>query len=183
IAGPGLPAAVDEVEHVHEMYEGSTMLVGERANVEASLAAAADADLLHVAAHGTFRADSPMFSALHLADGPLTVYDIERLQSVPSTVVLSACHAATADVAVGNEVMGTAMALVGMGVTTVVAPLVAVADEATAAVMVAMHELIRGGASPQEALARLIAEWLDDNPMLAATAGAFVVIGSDDRPA
>jgi CHAT domain-containing protein len=34
----------------------------------------------HVAAHGVFRADSPMFSSLRLADGPLTVHDLERLR-------------------------------------------------------------------------------------------------------
>ena len=37
------------------------------------------ARVVHFAAHGTFRADSPLFSALRLDDGPLTVYDLERL--------------------------------------------------------------------------------------------------------
>ncbi len=181
IAGPGLPAAASEATRLHAMYAGSNVLLGDAATTDASLAAAAEADVLHIAAHGTFRGDSPMFSALHLADGPLTIYDIERLTSVPDTVVLSACHAAAGEVAVGNEVMGTAMALVGMGVRSVVAPLVAVADDATEKVMVAMHEGMLGGESPQGALARLVDVWAGEDPMSAVTAGSFVVIGSD-RP-
>ena len=38
----------------------------------------------HVAAHGTFRADSPMFSSLRLDDGPMTVHDVERLRRAPA---------------------------------------------------------------------------------------------------
>jgi len=49
--------------------------------------------LAHVAAHGTFRADNPQFSSLHLADGPLTVYDLERIVRPPEWIVLSACEA------------------------------------------------------------------------------------------
>lgn len=179
VAGPGLPAAVTEVQQLHEMYPSSEVLVGPAATAEASLAAAASADLLHIAAHGTFRDDSPMFSALHLADGPLTVYDIERLESVPDTVVLSACHAAAVDASVGNEVMGTAMALVGMGVRSVVAPLVAVADDATATAMVGLHAALLAGQPPHQALARMVDDRQLDDPTLAATAAAFVVISSD----
>ncbi len=37
-------------------------------------------------------AANPLFSALHLADGPLTVYDLERLRTPPKLVVLAACE-------------------------------------------------------------------------------------------
>ena len=36
--------------------------------------------LAHIAAHGIFRADSPLFSSLRMHDGPLTVYDFEQLR-------------------------------------------------------------------------------------------------------
>ena len=60
-----------------------------RATVEAAMAALDGAGLAHVAAHGHFRADSPLFSSLELADGPLTVHDLERLQrgAVPAGAV------------------------------------------------------------------------------------------------
>ena len=45
--------------------------------------------LAHVAAHGHFRAESPLFSSLDLADGPLAVHDFERLggTAVPGRAV------------------------------------------------------------------------------------------------
>ena len=51
------------------------------ATVEGCLSAMDGAELVHVAAHGRFRADNPMFSALELDDGPLTVHDFERLRA------------------------------------------------------------------------------------------------------
>jgi hypothetical protein len=52
---------------------------------EKVMAAIDGAWLVHMAAHGTFRADSPLFSAIELDDGPLTVYDLERLRRAPRT--------------------------------------------------------------------------------------------------
>ena len=43
------------------------------------------AALVHLAAHGDVRADNPLFSSLLLADGPLTVYDLERLPAPRTT--------------------------------------------------------------------------------------------------
>ena len=111
-----------------------------------------DADFVQIAAHGRFRADSPMFSHLALADGPLTIYDLERLRSAPEVVTLSACQAASARVYLGDEILGTASVLLGLGVRTVVAPLVDVPDEATARLMVAMHDHLRKGEPCHRAL-------------------------------
>src|SRR5207253_9725347 len=93
------------------------------------LAAMERAELVHVAADGHFRADSPQFSSLLLADGPLTVYDIECVQRVPRTVVLSSCDAAPVEVRAGDELLGVAAALLGLGVRTVVAPVFSVPDD------------------------------------------------------
>ena len=47
--------------------------------------------LAHIAAHGNFRADNPLFSSLMLDDGPLIVHDLERLNRAPYWLVLSCC--------------------------------------------------------------------------------------------
>ena len=52
------------------------------------------ASIVHVAAHGHLRADNPLLSSLELADGPLTVYDLERLARVPAVVLMPACRSA-----------------------------------------------------------------------------------------
>ncbi len=49
-------------------------------------------DVLHLACHGLFRADNPMFSALKLHDGWLTAADVMQLDLKDTLVTLSACE-------------------------------------------------------------------------------------------
>ncbi|MFP5378013.1 MAG: CHAT domain-containing protein, partial [Acidimicrobiia bacterium] len=174
VAGPHLPGADAEVREVARLYRSADVLTGGAATVAAVCAALERADLAHVAAHGTFRADSPMFSSLLLVDGPLTVYDLERLRRPPALVVLPACHAAVAAVRTGDELLGTAAALIGLGVRSVIAPVMAVSDDATAELMVDLHGCLRSGAGPAEALASAAS---GSDPV---TARAFVCIGCAD---
>src|SRR5919199_284596 len=73
------------------------------------------ARLVHVACHGTFRSDNPLFSSLTLADGPLTVYDIEALARAPRRLVLSACESGLSSVRPGDELMGLTASLAAIG--------------------------------------------------------------------
>jgi CHAT domain-containing protein len=175
VAGPGLPGADAEAGAVAAGYPGSRLLRGEDATVDAVLAALSGAGLAHMAAHGRLRSDAPLFSSLTLADGALAVYDLERLASPPATIVLPACDAAVPSVARGDEVVGTATALVGLGVRSVVAPVLPVPDEATAPFVLALHAALRAGHPPSQALAR--ARGTPGDPAVAA---AFVCIGADD---
>ena len=152
MAGPHLPGADAEIRELATIYPGATVLAGDEATAAAVLTALERADLVHLAAHGAFRADSPLFSSVLLADGPLTVYDIERLNRAPGVVVLSACDTAVAAVHDGDELLGTAAAMLSLGVRSVIAPLMPVPDEATTAVMVALHRRLQSGECPSEAL-------------------------------
>jgi len=175
VAGPQLPGADAEIRQLATLYPAAEVLVGPDATTANVLAAIERADIVHVAAHGHFRADSPLFSSLLLADGPLTVYDIERVQAVPRLVVLSACEAAVAEVRTGDELLGTAAALLGLGVRSVMAPVFAVPDDATTPFMVALHRQLLDGARPAAALARAAP---DQDP---AAVAAFLCIGRNDE--
>jgi tetratricopeptide (TPR) repeat protein len=180
IAGPDLPGGTAEVARLRRGYDGATVLHGRRATTTRVQAALEGAGLVHLAAHGRFRADSPLFSSLRLADGLLTVYDLERLRSVPATLVLPACEAAVVDVQAGDELVGTATAMVGLGVTSVVAPLLPVPDDATTPLMLALHDGLRAGLGPSAALAHAAAAGQGD-PHQAAVAAAFVCIGAREQ--
>ena len=67
--------------------------------------------LVHVAAHGRFRADNPMFSALEMADGPLMVHDLEQLRRAPHRIVLSACDSGIMVPVGAGELLGLASAV------------------------------------------------------------------------
>lgn len=153
VVGPGLVDEAGELASVTSARPAAETLAGDGATVEAVLALLDRSAVVHLACHGNLRSDSPMFSSLTLADGPLTIYDVEALSSPPALVILPACHAAAAAVGVGDEVLGTASALLGAGVRAVIAPVTVVNDEATVGVMAMLHRRLAGGLAPNAALA------------------------------
>jgi tetratricopeptide (TPR) repeat protein len=153
VAGPALEHAHPEVAELTARYRGSRVLVEEAATAEAVLGAMDGAELVHVAAHGRFRGDNPQFSCLELADGPLTVYDLERLRRAPRRLVLSACDSALSAVHPGDELMGLAAAVFALGTSTLIASVTPVPDDETRTLMVDLHERLAAGTPPARALA------------------------------
>jgi len=153
VAGPGLPGAALEVAALSALYPDARILTGPDATVGATLRALDGAAIAHIAAHGRFREDNPLFSALMLADGPLTVYDLERLGAAPAAIMLAACDSAMSPVRPGDEMTGLAAALLAVGTRTVVAPLLPVPDESAGAPAHTWHRLVRQGTAPAAALA------------------------------
>jgi CHAT domain-containing protein len=153
-------------------------LVGEEASVERVREALDGVSLAHVAAHGTFRADNPLFSSLRLWDGPLTVYDLEQLREAPRTLVLSACESGLSRVHPGDELMGLASALLSLGAATLVGSVIPVPDEATRLLMREFHRELAAGLGPAAALAQAQATVVDERHETVAAAAAFVSLGA-----
>ncbi len=152
VAGPGLVGAAAEVVELARRYPAATVLSGAQATSDAVGTALEGAALAHLACHGRFRADNPLFSALELADGPLTVYDLERLARAPARVVLSACDSGVSAVRPGDELLGLLTSLFALGTASVVASVVPVPDLDTRDLMVALHDRLRAGDPPAAAL-------------------------------
>ena len=131
VAGPGLEHAALEVRSLAKLYARPEILTGKKAGADAVAATMDGAELVHIAAHGKFRADNPQFSAIELADGPLTVYDLERIRRAPRRLVLSACDSGLSAVHPGDELMGLAGAVFSLGTATLIASVVPVADDVT----------------------------------------------------
>jgi tetratricopeptide (TPR) repeat protein len=179
VAGPGLAHAAREVAEIAALYDDPVTLVDPEATVASVLDAMEGASTLHLAAHGTLRADNPFFTALHTSDGPLTVYDVEHVVRAPTTVVLPACDAGMASVRSGDELVGTAAALVSVGVSTVVAPLTVVSDDSVVAMMVDLHRGLADRGSPAHSLMAARCAALDrGQPGAIAAAHAFVAVGT-----
>ncbi|MBN6052405.1 CHAT domain-containing protein, partial [Nonomuraea sp. RK-328] len=177
VAGPGLPGALGEAEAVARVH-GVDALTGADAGAEAVLAGLDGARLAHLAAHGRLHAAHPLFSSLHLSDGPLTLYDLERLRRAPRVVVLAACESGRSIVRAGDELLGLSATFLAHGARTVIASVVPVPDDETASPMVALHRLLSAGHSAATALAEAQREVSGDMP--GASAG-FVCIGADVR--
>jgi tetratricopeptide (TPR) repeat protein len=177
-AGPGLPAAQAEVTALSTRLPTARTFLPADATVPAVLKALDGTNLAHIAAHGRLRTDNPLLSALELADGPLTVYDLEHLSRAPRTVVLPACQSGITAIRAGDEVLGLVSALLTLGARTVIATVSTVSDMDTQPLMLSLHEHLRRGASPADALctARAATDPGDDGVF--ATAASFVCFGA-----
>jgi CHAT domain-containing protein len=110
-------------------------------------------------------------------DGPLTVYDLERLPRLPRVLVLSACDTGLSQVRPGEEVQGLAAALLTLGADAVVASVAPVADDLGAAFAVDLHRQLVAGLGAPAALAAVGGRWLSRGPREAITAASFVCFG------
>ncbi|GAA5212594.1 CHAT domain-containing protein [Microbacterium kyungheense] len=152
-AGPRVARADEEVAQAASAWRDAVILNDERASVAAVTAAAEQADLLHVAAHGRHSHEHPLFSGLELADGTLFGYDIDLIENVPDTVILSACEVGRSSVRWGEEAIGMTRVWLHAGARCVVAAPVVVADDDACELLAAMHEGLADGIPPSVALA------------------------------
>lgn len=191
VAGPRVSQARQEIGYLRKQFYGDAdVLQGMDATAGGVAKAFEGRKLAHVAAHGTFRADNAQFSSLELADGPLTVYDLERIRRPPEWMVLSACDAGRSEVHPGDELMGTSAALLAMGTRAIVSSVAPVPDDGVMPVMVSLHTALSSGAAIAEALS--IAQGVALSPNMEArdmavdtpesraalAAGAFVCLGA-----
>ena len=178
VAGPRLPAATREIETLRQRHPHATTLLGDAATVHNVSEALDGAGSAHVAAHGRFRDDNPQFCSLELADGALTVYDLERLKRAPRRLVLSSCESGLSTVHAGDELMGFTAAVFALGTETVIAAVVPVPDEATAGLMLALDTELQAGTLPARALVDARAATEGDDRRRAVARAAFVCFGA-----
>ena len=151
-----VPAVHAEVNAVAQQLGAAGVRTQTLIDEGAHLAAVRDAtpgnDVIHLACHGLFRADNPVFSALKLHDGWLTAADALRLDLRDALVTLSACESGRGAVLTGDEVIGLPRAFLGAGAATVVVSLWLVQDESTSALMADYYRSLRDGAGRAAAL-------------------------------
>jgi len=177
VGGPRLATGDAEIRHLAARYPDAVVLADGNAVAERVMAAMDGAWLVHIAAHGTFRADSPLFSAIELDDGPLTVYDLERLKQAPYRVVLGSCSSGVGVTAGADELLGLVSALISLGSAGVVASVVPVNDAATVPLMLALHDQLRGKAGLAEALTQA-RHAVSAESVARSTADSFIALGT-----
>ncbi|MFF3850657.1 CHAT domain-containing protein [Streptomyces sp. NPDC002328] len=177
VRGPGLASGGAEVPEVADRYGRPTVLEHADARVPRVLEELDGAALAHIAAHGVFRADSPLFSSLRMADGPLIVHDFERLARSPYRIILSSCDTARLASVGADELLGLVTALLPLGTAGVVASSAPVNDEAVVALMLALHKGLSTGQSLAEALRDARAS-LPGDALHQATGWAFTAFGA-----
>ena len=178
--GPGLARTEPEIRDVLSAWSagpGAEPL--SPASSEDVVQALASARVVHLAAHGTHEAQSPLFSSVQVADGPVFAHEFPRPVAAEH-VALSACDVGQFSTRAGDEPLGLAIALLALGARSVLAAVAPVADRVAADAMVAYHHRIARGADAAAAWGEVVRE----HP----AAGVFCYYGSDwsaaaaDRP-
>lgn len=132
-----LPFAEKEVERLEWSFPEAEILTGARATAARFVAEAPSFQIVHIASHGEFDPDDPMFSGLELADDParsgrVTARDIFPLPLGADLVALSACQTGLGRLSNGDDVVGLNMAFLHAGARQVLSTLWRVDDVSTA---------------------------------------------------
>jgi CHAT domain-containing protein len=166
-----------EVPLLAKMYPDAAVLSGDEATAERVLSAIDGAWMAHIAAHGRFRADSPLFSSLRMRDGPLTVYDFEQLRRAPYRLVLSSCDSGVVAPAGSDELLGLVSSLLPLGTVGIVAGVVPLNDDALVPLMVSLHRHLLAGQSLAEAMYSVRLDAAGD-PVQQVAAISLVALGA-----
>jgi CHAT domain-containing protein len=164
VPDPLIPAVTEEARAVARHLPGAEVLNDGRATTRALQDASSGCGVLHLACHGLFRSDNPMFSSLKLHDGWLTAADVMQLELAGTRVALSACESGRNEIFAGDELIGLTRAFLGVGASTLVVSLWLVQDETTSSLMEKYYERLRDGSGPAEALRAAQLAIKDEHP-------------------
>ena len=146
------PNINDEVQALRQLLPKGLFFVGSEAREDKLRRYGQTAGKLHIAAHGIFRADNPMFSSLKLGDTWLNLFDIFNLQLGAELTVLSACETGMSTVWEGDELLGLARGFLYAGTPSLVVSLWTVNDRSTAELMKRFYQYLEKGLSKAHAL-------------------------------
>jgi CHAT domain-containing protein len=140
------PQILAEVQSVATILPDPKLFIGESATSAVLREQGAECGLLHIATHGIYRQDNPMFSGIRLGDGYLNLYDLYQLRLAPKLVTLSGCATGMNVVAAGDELLGLERGLFCAGASSLLLSLWDVHDRSTADLMQSFyHAYIQTG--------------------------------------
>jgi len=134
------PQILDEVQSVAAILPKADLFLGDQATTEVLKSKGSQSDLLHIATHGTYRQDNPMFSGIRLGDGYLNLYDLYQMRLSVRHVTLSGCATGMNFVAAGDELLGLQRGLFCAGAASLLLSLWDVHDRSTAELMQAFYK-------------------------------------------
>jgi len=147
LADERIPLVENEIRQLKPVVPSPTAFIGKKATFSSFIANAANFDAIHMACHGKFRSENPMFSSLHLADGWVTVRDICSQKLKAALVTLSACETGMNKIFAGEEILGLARGFLTAGADSLVVSLWAVNDAATSRLMQDLYTNLQRGTS------------------------------------
>jgi CHAT domain-containing protein len=129
------PLILEEVQSVAAILPSAELRLGDQATTDVLKSKGSQSALLHIATHGTYRQDNPMFSGIRLGDGYLNLYDLYQMRLSAHHVTLSGCATGMNFVAAGDELLGLQRGLFCAGAASLLLSLWDVHDRSTSELM------------------------------------------------
>jgi len=140
VPDPAAPQIMDEVRAVTSVLPNADVFVGAAATHDVLREKGPGSRFVHIATHGWFRQDNPMFSSISLGTSHLSLFDLYQLNLPAELVTLSGCGTGLNVVVGGDELLGLVRGLLYAGAHGVLVTLWDVHDQSTAEFMKLFYE-------------------------------------------
>jgi hypothetical protein len=171
---PDLPHIDGEVTRIREMFPNA--IVYSTVDQVLNAAESDPFDLIHVAAHGRYDHENPMFSSIQLEDGHLLACDIARSSFQTRIVVLASCDSASMGQPTGWEPQGLARAFLARRSEVVIGSLWPLNDQVAEYGFGVFYRKLKEGLSVSQSLANARDDLKERYPHPAFW-GSFVMFG------
>jgi CHAT domain-containing protein len=150
------PLILDEATAVAGIVPQSELLLNEKASATALQRKGSQCRLIHIATHGYYRQDSPMFSGIRLGDSILSLYDLYHFKLPVELITLSGCATGVSTVAGGDELLGLVRGLIYAGAKAALLTLWDVQDRSTLQFMTAFYRHFVAGENKAVAVQKAV---------------------------
>ncbi len=161
---PGAPFIEEEVKAVASVLPDAQVFLGPEATLDVLREQGAHSRFIHIATHGWFRQDNPMFSSISLGTSDLSLFDLYQLSLPSELVTLSGCGTGLNVVVGGDELLGLKRGLLYAGALGVLLTLWDVNDQSTADFMKCFYGNLRGSSNKAEAAQKAMQEIRRERP-------------------
>jgi CHAT domain-containing protein/predicted negative regulator of RcsB-dependent stress response len=158
IPDPTAPFIEDEVKAVSAVLPGAEVFLGSAATLDVLRQKGAGSRFIHIATHGWFRQDNPMFSSISLGNSQLSLFDLYHLSLPAELVTLSGCGTGLNVVVGGDELLGLKRGLLYAGAEGVLLTLWDVHDQSTAGFMQLFYRHLQHGSDKAKAARQAMME-------------------------
>jgi len=146
------PHIEEEAREVASIFPDSRFFLGEKATRQLLREEGSGSRYIHIATHGVFRIDNPMFSSIRLGDGHLSLFDLYQMPLAADLVALSGCSTGLNVVVGGDELFGLMRGLLSAGAGSLLVSLWDVSDRSSADFMTVFYHTLCGGAGKAQSV-------------------------------
>jgi hypothetical protein len=158
VSGRHTPRIRQEIRAIADVVDAPDIRLGRDATAQALREAGPSSRMIHIATHGIFRRDNPLFSSVRLADSYLTMYDLYQMRLPVKLLTLSGCGTGLSVVAAGDELLGLMRGMLFAGAESLLVTLWDVHDSSTARFMASFYSHLQNQADSAIAMQRAMHE-------------------------